>query len=72
MGSNWFKNTRKAKETGYDLGTFEAFTHKNTKADNDAWLSFHDLAKNQGLNEESFEVITEDGYRLNVQHIWSD
>lgn len=30
------------------------------------------MAKNQGLNEESFEVTTEDGYKLNVQHVWSN
>ena len=34
--------------------------------DPDAWLSFNDLAKEQGLKQESFEVTTSDGYKLNV------
>lgn len=72
MGFNWFKNSKKAKETGMEMSGMERFSHKNTNADNDAWYSFHDLAKNQGLNEETFEVVTEDGYKLNVQHVWSD
>ena len=72
LGINYWKNKKKAKATGVELHGYDKFAYNNHKADNDAWYSFNDLAKNQGLNQESFEVITEDGYKLNVQHVWSD
>jgi hypothetical protein len=66
MGGNYFNNKKLAKDPGVEFKGYDKFAYHNPKADHDAWLSFNDLAKNQGLNQESFEVITSDGYKLNV------
>jgi hypothetical protein len=44
MAVNAVKNTKKAKETGYDLHGAEIIKYVNPDAGNDAWYSFDRLA----------------------------
>ena len=73
LAVNYLDNTKKANETGAELhGLGEKIQYKDSKADNDAWYPFGVLANNVGLNAEEFNVTTDDGYKLLVQHVWSN
>lgn len=67
-------NQKKSLETTGSMNTdpFDALTHHNLNADNDAWYDFERLITNQNLKVESFKVETSDHYKLKVYHVWSE